>query len=81
MKQLESALEKKAQETNVLGARLEQQQLEFVRERETMLHRDVVDSYNQENEIEGPLAEFDRLLDGNETLKNQLRSLPWRLSH
>nr|XP_011460000.1 PREDICTED: uncharacterized protein LOC105350198 [Fragaria vesca subsp. vesca] len=70
------------------------QQLEFERKRETkenatsvvtqktMLHHKRVDSLNQNNELEGPLAdEFNRLLDGNETLKNLLRSLPWRLSH
>ncbi|KAL6200943.1 hypothetical protein ACLB2K_024658 [Fragaria x ananassa] len=96
VKQLEFELDTKAEENNVLGARLEQQR-EFERKRETnenatsvvtqkrgktMLHHKRVDSFNQNNQLEGPLAdEFNRLLDGNETLKNQLRSLPWRLSH
>lgn len=38
-------------------------------------------SVGPKNQLERSLVEFDRLLDGNETLKNQLRSLPWRLSH
>lgn len=40
-----------------------------------------INSVGQKNQLERSLVEFDRLLDGNETLKNQLRSLPWRLSH
>ncbi|KAL6207139.1 hypothetical protein ACLB2K_024384 [Fragaria x ananassa] len=73
VKQLEFELETKAEENNVLGARLEQQ-LEFERKRETkenatsvvtqktMLHHKRVDSLNQNNELEGPLAdEFNRL--------------------
>ena len=97
VKQLELELETKEKETTVLSARLEQLEFECQRETNEKTTSVVrlkeleyvvedsnaarINSLGQKNQLERSLVEFDRLLDGNETLKNQLRSLPWRLSH